>query len=125
MFSRLFGGFGASVQPGSDKVQVKDPVTVRVWWEAGDVVLVDVRERNEYAAEFIPGSVNIPLSSFDPTLVPKPAAGKHLVIHCRSGMRCGMAANRLLASGWDGDIVRMQGGIIGWKSSGGPTRRGS
>ncbi len=125
MFSRLFGGLGGAVRPGGDKVQVVDPATIRGWWEAGEVVLIDVRERDEYAAENIPGSINLPLTSFNPALVPKPEAGKRLVIHCRSGVRCGTASAHLVASDWEGDIVRMQGGIIGWKSAGGPTRRGS
>ena len=125
MFSRLFGALGASAQPGSERIQVVDPATIRGWWEAGEVVLVDVRERDEYAAESIPGAINLPLSSFNPALVPKPEAGKRLVIHCRSGVRCGTASGHLIASGWDGDIVRMKGGIIGWKSVGGSTRRGS
>jgi len=125
MFSRLFGGLCGMVQPGGDKVQVVDAATIRAWWEAGEVVLIDVREPNEYAAESIPGSVNLPLTSFDPARIPKPEAGKRLVIHCRSGVRCGTASGRLVASGWEGEIIRMQGGIMGWKSVGGPTRRGS
>ena len=124
MFSRLFGALGAG-QADSDKVQVIDPATIRGWWEAGEVVLVDVRERDEYAAENIPGSINLPLTSFNPALVPKPESGKRLVIHCRSGMRCGTASAHLVASGWEGDIIRMKGGIMGWKSVGGTTRRGS
>lgn len=125
MFSRLFGAFGGAAQPGSDKIKVVDPVTIRGWWEASQVVLIDVRERNEYAAENIPGAINLPLTAFNPALIPKPEPGQHLVIHCRSGMRCGSAAAHLAATGWDGEIVRMQGGIMGWKAVGGPTRPGS
>ncbi|MDO8606356.1 MAG: rhodanese-like domain-containing protein [Phaeospirillum sp.] len=125
MFSRLFGALSGAVQPGGDKVKVVDPAIIREWWEAGEVVLIDVRERDEYAAENIPGAVNLPLTSFNPTQVPKPEAGKRLVIHCRSGARCGTASAHLVAAGWDGEIVRMRGGIMGWRSAGGPTRRGS
>jgi rhodanese-related sulfurtransferase len=35
-----------------------------------------------------------------------------------------MAAARLAASGYTGDIIRMQGGLFGWKSIGGATRSG-
>lgn len=118
MLSRLFG---LSSSPASDKVHVVDPSQIRLWWEAGSIVLVDVREPDEYAAEAIAGSVNLPLSTFDPARMPKPEEGKRLVIHCRSGVRCGTATEKLLAAGWDGEINRMQGGILGWKASGGPT----
>ena len=125
MFSRFFGALSGVGKPGSEKVLVVDPATIRGWWEAGEVVLIDVRERDEYAAECIPGSVNLPLTSFNPAQVPKPEAGKRLVIHCRSGVRCGTASAHLVAAGWEGEIVRMLGGIMGWRSAGGPTRRGS
>lgn len=120
MLSRFFKSAS-----GDDKVQIVDPATIRSWWEVGDVVLVDVRERDEYAAERIAGSINLPLSSFNPAEVPKPAEGKRLVLHCRSGVRCGSASQHLLAAGWEGEIVRMQGGILGWAGAGCPTVRGS
>ncbi|MDA8231549.1 MAG: rhodanese-like domain-containing protein [Magnetospirillum sp.] len=101
-----------------------DAAQIKTWYEAGEAVIVDVREMNEHAVERIPGAKHVPLSAFDPSRIPAPAEGKKLVIHCRSGARCGMAAMRLVASGWDGDIYRMQGGIMGWKSVGGPVRRG-
>ncbi len=125
MLSRLFNAFGNAPVQGSEKVQVVDAATIRGWWEAGEVVLIDVRERDENAAERIEGALNLPLSSFNPAQVPIPPEGKRLVIHCRSGVRCGSASNLLLAAGWDGEIVRMQGGIMGWASAGAPTVRGS
>lgn len=120
MFNRLFANLFPA-QP--DNVRVVDPAEVRRWYEAGEVVLVDVREANEFAAEHIPGAHHLPLSAFDPGRVPA-TAGRRLVIHCRSGQRCGMAAARLAASGYQGEILRMQGGLMGWKSAGGPTRPG-
>lgn len=121
MLSRLFGQSSSSA---NDKIQVIDAATVRRWWEEGSIVLVDVREPDEHAAERIEGAVNLPLSSFDPAAVPVPPEGKRLVIHCRSGVRCGTASERLAAAGWTGDIHRLQGGILGWKACGGPTRSG-
>jgi rhodanese-related sulfurtransferase len=121
MLSRLFG---LSSSPASDKVHMVDPSQVRQWLADGSVVLVDVREPDEHRAEAIAGAVNLPLSTFDPARVPQPEEGKRLVIHCRSGVRCGTATERLLAAGWTGEIHRMSGGIIGWKAAGGPTAPG-
>jgi rhodanese-related sulfurtransferase len=125
MFSRLFGNSEKAAQSEGEQIQVVDPATIRTWWDAGQVVLVDVRERDEHAAERIEGAINLPLSSFNPAQIPKPEAGQHLVIHCRSGVRCGTASGHLAASGWKGEIVRMRGGILGWKAADYPTRRGS
>lgn len=121
MLSRLFGQSSSSA---NDRIQIIDAATVRRWWEEGSIVLVDVREPDEHAAERIEGAVNLPLSSFDPASVPVPPEGKRLVIHCRSGVRCGTASERLASAGWTGDIHRLQGGILGWKACGGPTRTG-
>ena len=120
MLDRLFASLFA---PQPENVHVVDAATIRGWVEAGEAVLYDVREPQEFAAERIVGAVNLPLSAFDPARVTVPE-GKKLVIHCRSGSRCGMAAARLAASGYTGDINRMQGGLFGWKSIGGATRSG-
>lgn len=121
MFSRLFSA--RSPQPDNDQVRFVDPATVREWLEAGEAVLIDVREANEFAGEHIPGALFNPLSGFDPAKVPPPG-DKKLVIHCRSGARCGMAASRLQQAGYTGTIHRMLGGIMAWKTAGGGTTRG-
>jgi rhodanese-related sulfurtransferase len=121
MLGRLFG-FG---QPADDgQVHIVDPATVKAWFEAGEAVIVDVREPNEYVAEHIPGAKLVPLSAFDPAQIP-PHAGKKLVLHCRSGNRCGMAAMRLVQSGFTGEINRLQGGMFGWRSVGGRIESGA
>ena len=121
MFGRLFSL--AAGQPRSDLVRFVDPDTVRQWLDAGEAVLVDVREPDENAAERIAGALFNPLSRFDPAQVPAPD-GRKLVLHCRSGVRCGRAAELLVQAGYAGTIHRMQGGILGWKAAGHPTITG-
>ena len=103
-------------------IRIADPSEILGWYQAGEVVLVDVREPDEHAAEAIPGAVNLPLSAFDPARMPA-SGGKKLVLHCRIGVRCGKAAECLLASGWSEPLIRMDGGILGWKAAGGPVAR--
>ncbi len=88
----------------------------------GKVTLVDVREANEFAAERIPGARLVPLSAFDPAKA-RPAAGTQLVLHCAAGVRCGVAAQILQSSGYEGDILRLAGGLKGWRAEGLPTER--
>ncbi|MBC7951124.1 MAG: rhodanese-like domain-containing protein [Rhodospirillaceae bacterium] len=104
------------------QIQIVSAADIKRWVEAGDVVLIDVREVNEHAAESIPGALNLPLSSFHPSQLPAVSEGKKLVFHCRSGVRCGTAAEQAMLQGYQGgDIFRLDGGIFGWKAAGGAT----
>lgn len=122
MFGRMFSFLGGA-ETQSDQIKVVPPATVKEWVEAGEAVLIDVREVREHMSERIPGAVLNPLSQFDPSRIPA-TTDKKLVIHCRSGARCGMASARLLQSGYQGTIHRLQGGMIGWLSVGGKVVRG-
>ncbi len=93
------------------------PAQIKEWRDADNAVIVDVREPDEWAEAHIPGAILMPLSTFDPAAIPNPQ-GKHLVFHCRSGRRCGMAAEKAVAAGYSGVIKRMEGGIIAWAAAG-------
>ncbi|NQV83978.1 MAG: rhodanese-like domain-containing protein [Rhodospirillales bacterium] len=96
-----------------------DALTVRRWLEAGEIVLVDVRETSEYEQEHIPGAVLCPLSVFDPDVFPK-IPEKMVVLHCAIGRRSAAAAKQLLGTGHT-RIINLAGGIKAWKEAGGPT----
>ena len=102
-------------------IEMVEPATLRQWMADGLALVVDVREPQERAAEHIEGSVSAPLSQFDGTAL-RAQEGQLLVLHCRSGVRCGMAAERLEAAGHDGKIHRLRGGLLAWKEAGLPTR---
>lgn len=91
------------------------------WLEAGDTVLVDVREDFEHAAERIDGAHHFALSQFDPQAV-RDAHGAHRVVfHCRTGKRSSEAAGRYAAG--DDHLFHLAGGLEGWKASGRATVR--
>jgi rhodanese-related sulfurtransferase len=96
------------------------PEQVRAWFEAGEILLIDVREVNEYAAERIHGALLYPLSTFDPKAIPM--EGRKLVLQCGSGKRSLMAAHRLQAVGF-GHLTHLAGGLQAWKAAGLPTIR--
>ncbi len=96
-----------------------DAQTVRRWLEAGEILLVDVRETSEYEQEHIPGSVLCPLSVFDSDLFPR-IPDKMVVLHCAIGKRSAAAAKQLIKTGHT-RIINLQGGIKAWKESGCPT----
>ena len=73
-----------------------------------DVVLVDVREPEEYAAGHVPGAVNLPQSELASRLAElRPATG--VVVICQSGMRSTRAAQFLVQRGFR-DVTVAEGG---------------
>jgi rhodanese-related sulfurtransferase len=85
-------------------------------------LLVDVREPNEIAAQRIPGAINLPLSTFDPSELPDPE-GKRLVFSCRTGRRSVTASQAAQAAGLPYDS-HMAGGIVAWTEAGFDTESG-
>ncbi len=100
-----------------DQVFYVTPDQINEWREQNDAVIVDVREENEWDEAHIPGAILLPLSTFEAAQIPDPD-GKHLVFHCRSGRRCGLAAEIAVAAGYTGVIKRMQGGFLAWAAAG-------
>lgn len=83
------------------------------------IVLIDVREPNEYAAERIHGALLYPLSTFDPHALPDPGK-RQIVFQCGSGKRSAMAIAKCRHAGLGYDS-HMKGGIQAWKAAGLPT----
>jgi rhodanese-related sulfurtransferase len=85
----------------------------------GKIMLVDVREPNETAAESYPDAVLMPLSQFDPAGLPDPA-GKQVVFACGSGKRSTTASLAAQEAGLPYD-THLEGGMRAWKDAGLPT----
>ncbi|HME40337.1 MAG TPA: rhodanese-like domain-containing protein [Steroidobacteraceae bacterium] len=86
--------------------------------KAGKLLLIDVREPAEYAAERIPGALLYPLSTFDASVLPDDGA-RQVVFHCGSGKRSLIAAQRRIAAG-QASAAHMAGGVAAWKAAGFP-----
>jgi rhodanese-related sulfurtransferase len=93
------------------------PEQVHAWLRSGEILLVDVREANEYAFERIHGALLYPLSTFDATTLP--TEGRRLVLHCAGGRRSLMAARKLQSAGHD-QVTHLAGGLEAWKAAGLP-----
>jgi rhodanese-related sulfurtransferase len=104
-----------------DGITEYDPEEVQALLEEGRVLLVDVREPMEYAAERISGALLYPLSTFDAAALP--AEGERAVVfQCAAGGRSLTAARMRKAAGQP--AAHMIGGISEWKAQGLPTLRG-
>jgi rhodanese-related sulfurtransferase len=96
------------------------PRELHDWLAAGEAMLVDVREVNEFAAERIPGALLHPLSTFEPKAIP--TLRPRLVLQCGGGGRSMRAAQVLVAAGHE-QVYNLDGGIKAWKALGLPLIR--
>jgi rhodanese-related sulfurtransferase len=81
------------------------------------VVLVDVREQNEWNLFRIPGAVHVPLAVIAQRAESIPRDGE-VVIYCGSGNRSALAADTLREMGYL-NVSSLAGGIRGWANAGG------
>ena len=102
-------------------ISVIAPAEARRRLEEGSAVLVDIREPLEHAREAIPGARLCPLSQWDRQTLSQLGSGTAIIFHCQSGRRTSDNADRLDACGSTQAYV-LQGGLLGWKSAGYPTR---
>jgi rhodanese-related sulfurtransferase len=65
---------------------------------ARGALLLDVRTPGEFASGHLPGAVNVPIDALEAE-AGEIAAGREVVVYCRSGRRSAMAARLLTARG--------------------------
>ena len=94
------------------------PAALDAMLKEGRVLLVDVREADEFRSGHIAGAINRPLSGFSPQNIPDPE-GRTVVLQCAAGRRSGMALDRCAAAQSAID-THLAGGIGAWKRAGLP-----
>jgi rhodanese-related sulfurtransferase len=90
----------------------------------GSVLLVDVREAEEYAAGHVQGAIFNPLSRFDPGNLPIAKDGQKVVLMCRSGKRSVSAMEQARLLGRRDVNTHYAGGILGWVNAQEPVETG-
>jgi adenylyltransferase/sulfurtransferase len=84
------------------------------------VVIVDVREPQEYQINRLPGSMLIPLGDL-PTRYVELDPNANLVMQCKSGMRSAKAQDFLRSKGFT-RVRNLTGGVLGWIDQVDPTQ---
>jgi rhodanese-related sulfurtransferase len=79
--------------------------------------LVDVRAEHEWKAGRIEGAVHLPLAELSGR-AGELDRGRPVVVYCRGGNRCRMAAEALASAGFD--AAPLAGGIRAWAEAGLP-----
>ena len=102
--------------PSATTVEYKkiNAVEAKARMDSGDeIVILDVRTKEEYDAGHIAGAILVPNESItdkQPELLPELDA--EILVYCRSGNRSAQAARKLIAIGYT-NVVDF-GGIIDW-----------
>ena len=104
--------------PHPNSLEELSPREVAELLYAHQILLVDVREPDEYAAQRIAGAVLFPLSTLDALALP-PDGPRRVVFQCGSGKRSALAAKARLAAGAS-RVAHLTGGIGAWKATGLP-----
>lgn len=82
-----------------------------------DVVVLDVREQDEWDAGHIEGALHLPMSQLVDRAAEVPS-DRRIVCVCRSGNRSARVTAWLIANGVD--AMNLDGGMLRWAASGRP-----
>ncbi len=89
------------------------PVVVKQKLDAGEkIILLDVRQPEEYAHGHLQGAILIPIGEL-PDRYRELNADQEIIVYCHSGGRSSAATKMLLRLGFE-NVKNMKGGIIAW-----------
>ncbi|WP_097458886.1 rhodanese-like domain-containing protein [Mangrovitalea sediminis] len=81
------------------------------------MVVVDLRERKDFTAGHITGSLHIPLANLQERISElKKHEGQQILLVCRTGQSAGAAVKMLNKAGFK-NAVRLRGGVEEWRGS--------
>ncbi len=100
---------------GVDEVNVREAARAA---ESGEVLLLDVREDEEWRAGRAPAAVHAPMSALRQDTVPR---DRPVLVLCRVGGRSAAVAQALKQLGYD--VANVTGGMLAWSSAGLPVVR--
>ena len=89
--------------------------------DRGDkVLLVDVREDNEWAKDHLPGAVHMGRGVVERDIEERvPDLNAPMIFYCGGGFRSAMVADNLQKMGYT-DVLSMDGGVREWREKGYP-----
>ena len=83
----------------------------------GEMRVIDVRTRSEYAEGHIAGAENVDVSQ--PDFIERLRLKDDVAIYCRTGKRSAQAALLIAEQGYN--VYDLGGGIMAWRQAGKPT----
>lgn len=87
------------------------------------LVLVDVREDSEWAADHLPGAIHLGKGVIERDIEKTvPDTNTELILYCGGGFRSALAADNLQKMGYK-NVISMDGGVRGWREKGYPMQK--
>ena len=103
------------------RIEEIDPADAREELAAGDAVLVDTREPNEWDEAHLEGATLVPPATVaDRIEEVAPDRSQRVVLYCRVGNRSARAADLLESELGYEDVASIAGGIEAWQQAGLP-----
>jgi enamine deaminase RidA (YjgF/YER057c/UK114 family)/rhodanese-related sulfurtransferase len=122
-------GVGRLLDAARMDVEEIDVIRARKRVDAGEVLIVDVRDADAWSQASIPGAISAPRGMLEFYLdpdsefhIPALAASKPLLFVCGSGGRSLLAAHTAQAFGRS--VLSIAGGMAAWRAAGYPTEPG-
>ncbi|WP_327036686.1 rhodanese-like domain-containing protein [Methylomonas sp. MK1] len=82
-----------------------------------DVVVLDVREANEFVKSHIENAINIPLGKLEEQISSLEKHKNHpMIVTCQTGARSVAACKTLTKTGFD-NVFNMSGGMQSWEDN--------
>lgn len=102
----------AAISTHNTYMDMAQDEAMKIFETEEDVIILDVRTKEEYEEGHIKGAVNVPNEEIASTTLPY-AKDDRIFVYCRSGNRSKQAAEKLVKLGYT-DIINI-GGIQTWQ----------
>ena len=90
--------------------------------KSGNVVIIDVRDKDEWDEGHIPGALHMSRGTIELDIEEKvPDPNAMIICHCGGGGRSALAVKNLQKMGYK-NVRSMAGGFKAWKAAGLPTK---
>src|SRR5207245_3061512 len=91
--------------------------------KSGDALIIDVRDKDEWDEQHIPGAIHMSRGTIELDIEEKvPDTNAMVICHCGGGGRSALAAESLQKMGYK-NVRSMAGGFKAWKAGGLSTTR--
>jgi rhodanese-related sulfurtransferase len=115
--------FEKLVAEAKKKITEISPEDAAETLKTGEAIIADVREKDEWDEEHIPGAIHLSRGTIELDIEEKvPDPNALIICHCGGGGRSALAAESLQKMGYK-NVRSMAGGFKAWKAAGLPSTK--
>ena len=115
--------FEKLVAEAKKNIREISPTEAAAKLKSGDALIIDVREKDEWDEEHIPGAIHLSRGTIELDIEEKvPDTNAMIICHCGGGGRSALVAESLQKMGYK-NVRSMAGGFKAWRAAGLPTTK--